>query len=49
VAEIHLFLTPVTFGGGTRAIPYPFFSSSELLAADRFADGVVHLHYRQIV
>jgi dihydrofolate reductase len=48
VDEIHLFLTPVMFGGGTSAIPYPFFSSSELLAADRFADGVVHLHYRNV-
>jgi dihydrofolate reductase len=45
VDEIHLFLTPVTVGGGTRAIPDHFRSKLELLGVDRFASGVVHLHY----
>jgi dihydrofolate reductase len=46
IDEMHLFVTPLTFGGGTSAIPRPFFAEPELLAADRFPDGVVHLHYR---
>jgi dihydrofolate reductase len=45
IDEVHVFLTPVTVGGGTPAHPYPFMSEPELLAADRFSDGVVHLHY----
>jgi dihydrofolate reductase len=46
IDEVHLFLTPVTVGGGTPAFPHPFLSEPELVAADRFPDGVVHLHYR---
>jgi dihydrofolate reductase len=46
IDEVHLFLTPVTVRGGTPALSYPFLSEPELLAADRFSDGVVHLHYR---
>jgi dihydrofolate reductase len=44
--ELHLFLTPVTLGGGTSALPAGFRSSFELAGVDRFAGGVVHLHYR---
>jgi dihydrofolate reductase len=46
VDEMHLFLNPVTIGGGTPALPQHFFSELELLAMDRFDGGVVHLHYR---
>jgi dihydrofolate reductase len=49
IDEIHLFLKPVTVGGGTSAIPHPFFSNTELLAMDRFSDGFVHLHYRMTI
>ena len=48
VDEIHLFLTPVTVGGGTPALPDHFRSNLELLDVDRFAGGVVHLRYRTI-
>jgi dihydrofolate reductase len=48
VDEIHLFLTPVIVGGGAPALPEDFQSNLELLAVDRFAGGVVHLHYRVI-
>jgi dihydrofolate reductase len=46
VDEIHLFVTPVTIGGGTPALPRHFHSQLELWAVDRFVSGVVHLHYR---
>jgi dihydrofolate reductase len=46
VDEIHLFVTPVTVGGGHPALPDQFRSQLELLSVDRFGGGVVHLHYR---
>jgi len=46
VSEIHLFVTPVTVGGGTAALPGHFHSNLELLRVDRFVGGVVHLQYR---
>ena len=46
VEEIRLFLTPVTVGGGTPALPHGVRTDLELLALDRFRGGVVHLHYR---
>jgi dihydrofolate reductase len=46
IDEVHLFLMPVTVRGGTPALPHPFLPEPELLAVDRFSDGVVHLHYR---
>ena len=46
VDEVHLFVTPVTVGGGTRALPERFRSELELLSVDRFTGGVLHLHYR---
>lgn len=46
VDELHLFVQPVTVGGGTRALPAGKRSDLELLAVDRFAGGTVHLHYR---
>ncbi len=45
VDEIHLFLTPVTVGGGTPALPGRVNARLELMQVDRFARGVVHLHY----
>jgi dihydrofolate reductase len=46
VDELHLFLSPVIVGGGTRALPEDVRLELELLAENRFANGVVHLHYR---
>jgi dihydrofolate reductase len=46
VDEMHLFVTPVTVGGGTPALPDRFRSELDLLGVDRFAGGVAHLHYR---
>jgi len=46
VDEVHLFVTPVTVGGGTPALPDGFHSNLELLGVNRFGGGVVHLQYR---
>jgi hypothetical protein len=43
---MHLFITPVTVGAGTAALPRHFDSKPELLSVDRFTSGVVHLHDR---
>jgi dihydrofolate reductase len=45
VDEIHLFLTPVLVGGGTRSLPDGVHVRLELLDEHRFDSGVVHLHY----
>jgi dihydrofolate reductase len=46
VDEVHLFLSPVIVGGGKRALPDGTRVALELLDERRFANGVVHLHYR---
>jgi dihydrofolate reductase len=46
VDEIHLFLTPIIVGGGTRSLPDDVRVRLDLLDERRFANGVVHLHYR---
>jgi dihydrofolate reductase len=46
VDELHLFVTPVVVGGGTRALPNGVRMQLELLDERRFGSGVVHLHYR---
>jgi dihydrofolate reductase len=46
VDEYHLFLTPIVVGGGTHFLPQRVRVSLELLDQRRFANGVVHLHYR---
>ena len=48
VDEIHLFLTPITIGGGTQALPNHVRLKLELLDERRFSSGVIHLHYRTI-
>jgi dihydrofolate reductase len=47
VDEYHLFVTPVTLGGGTPALPDGARLDLELLSERRFGSGVVHLHYRR--
>jgi dihydrofolate reductase len=46
VDELHLFLSPVVVGGGTRALPDGVRLDLELLAEHRFGNGVVHLQHR---
>jgi dihydrofolate reductase len=46
VDEYHLFLTPVVVGGGNHFLPGGVRVNLELLDERRFANGVVHLHYR---
>ncbi|HVR13654.1 MAG TPA: dihydrofolate reductase family protein [Gaiellaceae bacterium] len=46
VDEFHLFLAPVVVGGGNPSLPDKVRLELELLDERRFANGVVHLHYR---
>jgi dihydrofolate reductase len=46
VDECHLFVSPVVVGGGNRALPDDVRVDLELVDEHRFANGVVHLHYR---
>ena len=46
VDECQLLLSPVVVGGGKRALPDDVRVALELLDERRFANGVVHLHYR---
>lgn len=46
VDECHLFLVPMVVGGGKQALPDHLRLALELMDERRFADGVVHLHYR---
>jgi dihydrofolate reductase len=45
VDEVHLFVTPIVVGGGTRALPDGLRVELELLDEHRFAGGVVYLRY----
>ncbi len=45
VDELHLFVSPVVVGGGTRALPDDVRLDLKLLDERRFAAGVVHLAY----
>jgi dihydrofolate reductase len=46
VDDVRLLLSPVVVGGGTRALPDGVRVDLELAGERRFANGVVHLHYR---
>jgi dihydrofolate reductase len=46
VDELHLTISPVVVGGGTRFLPDDVRLDLELLDQRRFANGVAHLHYR---
>jgi dihydrofolate reductase len=48
VDEVHLFLNPVVVGAGNRAFPDDVRISLDLVDNQKFANGVVHLHYRVI-
>lgn len=45
VDEIHLFLTPIAVGGGTRALPADLRVELELLDQRRFANGTLYARY----
>jgi riboflavin biosynthesis pyrimidine reductase len=45
VDEIHLFVTPVVVGGGTRSLPDDVRLKLHLLDERRFGNGVVFLRY----
>jgi dihydrofolate reductase len=46
VDELHQFVNPVIVGGGTYWLPSGLPADLELLDEFRFANGVVHVHYR---
>ena len=46
VDDVHLVLSPVIVGGGTRALPDGVRLDLELVDERRFANGAVHLHHR---
>ena len=48
IDECHLLLNPIAVGGGKQALPNEIRTRLELLEEGRFANGVVHLHYRVI-
>ena len=45
VDEIHLFVSPIVVGGGTKALPDEVRVELELLAERRFGNGVVYFRY----
>jgi dihydrofolate reductase len=45
VDELHLFVSPVAVGGGTRALPDGLRATFALLGERRFANGVVQTSY----
>ena len=46
IDECHLFVMPVSVGGGKRALPEGMRMDLALVDERRFAGGAVHLHYR---
>jgi dihydrofolate reductase len=46
VDEVDLFVSPISVGGGTRALPDDVELRLELLDERRFGSGVVYLRYR---
>jgi dihydrofolate reductase len=46
IDECHLFVSPVTVGGGKAMFPQGLHVDLELIGERRFANGVVHLGYR---
>ena len=48
IDEVHLFLSPIVVGGGTRALPDDVRVRLELQDVRRFGNGVAHLHHRTV-
>jgi dihydrofolate reductase len=49
VDECHLLVSPVVVGGGKQSLPRDVQLKLELVSERRFANGVVHLHYRTMI
>jgi dihydrofolate reductase len=47
VDDVHLFLSPVIVGGGTRALPDGVRLDLELVDERRFANGTAYVHHRR--
>ena len=45
VDEVHLFVSAVIVGGGTRALPDGVRMDLALTGTETFPNGVIHLHY----
>ena len=48
VDDVHLFLSPVIVGGGTRALPDHVRLDLELVDEHRFGNGTVYMHHRPV-
>ena len=48
VDDLHLFVSPVVVGAGTRCLPDDVRLDLELVDEHRFDNGVVHLHHRTV-
>jgi dihydrofolate reductase len=46
VDELHLFVSPIVVGGGTRALPDAVRLELDLAEERRFGNGMVYLHHR---
>jgi len=46
VDELHLFVSPIVVGGGTRALPDHVRLELDLVEERRFGNGLVYLHHR---
>jgi dihydrofolate reductase len=46
VDDVHLFLSPVIVGGGTRALPDRVRLDLKLVDEHRFSNGTVYMHHR---
>ena len=46
VDEMHMYVAPVTLGGGTSAYPGDALTPLELVDVHRFESGFIHLRYR---
>jgi dihydrofolate reductase len=48
IDDVHLFLSPVIVGGGTRALPDHLRLDLELVDERRFSNGTVYMHHRPV-
>jgi dihydrofolate reductase len=49
VDDVHLFLSPILVGDGTRALPDRVRLDLELVDERRFANGTVYVHHRPVL
>ena len=46
IDEYHQYVAPVILGGGKKWLPTDFTTELELVASEKFANGTVHLQYK---